>query len=147
MSLKAWLDKGTLRAHKPSKKEIAGLLALADRSLADARVAGLSAAGRFQFAYNAALTVASAALHASGHRTNSNVAGHHENTVRSLQHTLGAGVAIMRKFDAFRRKRNQISYDAPLPVSDREAADMLALAEQLRRDVEAWIRERQPALI
>lgn len=65
MSLKAWLDKGALRAHKPSKKEIAGLLALADRDLADARVAGLSTEGRFQFAYNAALAMASAALHAS----------------------------------------------------------------------------------
>ena len=55
MSLKAWLEQGALRAHKPSRKEIAGLLTLADRNLADARVAALSAEGRFQFAYNAAL--------------------------------------------------------------------------------------------
>jgi hypothetical protein len=53
----------------------------------------------------------------------------------------------MRKLDAFRRKRNQISYDAPLPVSDQEAADMLALAEKLRRDVEVWIRETHRTLI
>ena len=53
----------------------------------------------------------------------------------------------MRKFDAFRRKRNRISYDKPLPVSDQEAADMLALAEKLRRDVEARIREKHPTLI
>jgi hypothetical protein len=32
-------------------------------------------------------------------------------------------------------------------VSDQEAADVLALAEQLRRDVEAWIREKHPTLI
>lgn len=107
----------------------------------------MSPEGRFQFAYHAALAMASAALHASGYRTNSNVPGHHANTVQSLEHTIGADVALVRKFDAFRRKRNQISYDAPLAVSGQEAADMLALAEQLRRDVEAWIRAKHPALI
>jgi len=110
-------------------------------------VAAVSPEGRFQFGYNAALAMASAALHASGYRTNSNVAGHHANTVQSLQHTLGADVALVRKLDAFRRKRNLISYDAPLPVSDREAADMLALAEQLRREVEAWLRRKHSELI
>jgi len=83
-------------------------------------------------------------LHASGYRTNSNVAGHHAKTVQSLEHTIGADAALVRKFDAFRRKRNRISYDKPLPVSDQEAADMLALAEKLRRDVEARIREKTP---
>jgi len=107
----------------------------------------VSPEGRFQFGYNAALAAASAALHAFGFRTNSNVAGHHANTVQSLQHTIGADAALVRKLDAFRRKRNQISYDKPLPVSDQEAADMLALAEELRRDVEAWIREKHPTLI
>ena len=107
----------------------------------------MSAEGRFQFAYSAALAMASAALHSSGYRTNSNVAGHHANTVQSLEHTIGADAAFLRRFDTFRRKRNQISYDAPLAVSGQEAADMLALAEQLRRDVEAWVRATHPALI
>src|SRR3990172_8735111 len=86
MSLQAWLATGALRTHKPSRKEIAGLLALADRSLADAGIGGLSAEGRFQFAYNAALTMASAALHAAGYRTNSNAPGHHAITVESAEH-------------------------------------------------------------
>ncbi len=107
----------------------------------------MSPEGRFQFGYNAALSMASAALHTSGYRTNSNVAGHHAKTVQSLEHTIGADAALVRKFDAFRRKRNRISYDKPLPVSDQEAADMLALAEKLRRDVEARIREKHPTLI
>ena len=147
MSLKAWLAKGALQAHKPSAKEIAGLVALADRNLADAGIRGLSAEGRLQFAYNAALAVATAALHAAGYRTNSNVPGHHAVSVESLQHTIGAGAALVRKLDAFRRKRNRVSYDAPAAVSAREAADMLALAAQLRRDVEAWMRAKHAALI
>jgi hypothetical protein len=146
MSLRTWLDKGALREHKPSRKELAGLLALADRNLADARVAGLSAQGRFQIAYGAAPAAASAALHACGYRTNSNVPGHHANTVHSLEHTLHAEAALVRKLDAFRRKRNQMSYDAPLAVSDQEAAELLALAERLRRDVERWLRAEHPEL-
>ena len=147
MSLKAWLAKGALLVHKPSTKEIAGLLALADRNLADAGVRGLSAEGRFQFTYNAALAMATAAVHAAGYRTNSNVPGHHALTVESLRHTIGVDAALVRKLDAFRRKRNRVSYDAPAAVSTKEAADMLALAAQLRHDVAAWIRAKHAALI
>ena len=95
MSLQAWLDKGALRMHKPARKEIAGLLALADRSLADVGIGGLSAEGRFQFAYNAALTMATAALHAAGYRTNSNAPGHHAITVESMEHTFGADAVLI----------------------------------------------------
>ena len=131
----------------PSTKEIAGLLALADRNLADAGIRGLSAEGRFQFAYDAALAMATAALHAAGYRTNSNIPGHHAVTVESLQRTIGVDATLVRKLDAFRRKRNRVSYDAPAAVSAKEAADMLALAAQLRRDVEAWMRTKHAALI
>jgi hypothetical protein len=120
---------------------------LADRNLADAGIRGLSAEGRFQFAYNAALAMATAALHAAGYRTNSNIPGHHAVTVESLQRTIGVDATLVRKLDAFRRKRNRVSYDAPAAVSAKEAADMLALAAQLRRDVEAWMRTKHAALI
>ena len=147
MSLKAWLDKGALRAHKPSKKEIAGLLALADRSLADARIAAVSPEGRFQFGYNAASPRRRLPCTPPAIARIRMLPGITQKTVQSLEHTIGADAALVRKFDAFRRKRNRISYDKPLPVSDQEAADMLALAEKLRRDVEARIREKHPTLI
>jgi hypothetical protein len=133
--------------HKPSAKEIAGLLALGDRNLADAGIRGLSAEGRFQFAYNAALAMATAALHAAGYRTSSNVPGHHALTLESLAYTIGVAAALVRKLDAYRRKRNRVSYDAPAAVSDKEAADMLALAARLRQDCEAWIRAKHAALL
>jgi hypothetical protein len=146
MSLKASLAKGVLQIHKPSTMEIAGLLALADRNLADAGIRGLSTEGRFQFAYNAALAMATAAMHAAGYRTNSNVSGHHALTLESLVYTIRVDAALVRKLDAFRRKRNRVSYDAPAAVSAKEAADMLALAVQLRHDVEAWIRAKHAGL-
>lgn len=120
---------------------------MADRNLADAGIRGLSAEGRFQFAYHAALATATAALHAAGYRTNSNIPGHHAVAVGSLQHTIGVDAALVRKLDAFRRKRNWVSYDDPAAVSAKEATDMLALAAQLRHDVEAWLRAKHAALI
>ena len=145
--MKAWLAGGALRTHKSSEKEIAGFLALADRSLADAGIGALSPEGRFQFAYNAALAMATAALHAAGYRTNSNAPGHHAITVESIAHTIGADAALVSRFDGFRRKRHRVSYDAPAAVSDAEAAEMLLLARSLRNDVEAWLRAHHPALM
>lgn len=147
MSLSAWLEKGTLHRHQPSKNELAGLLALADRNLADAGIAALSAEGRFNCAYGAALTAATIALHAAGYRTNSNLPGHHTVTLHSLEYTLGADAALINTLDAYRRKRNKISYDAPVAVAVKEAEDLAALARQLRRDVEQWLRKKYPALI
>lgn len=91
--------------------------------------------------------MATAALHAAGYRTNSNAPGHHAITVESIEHTFGADAALVRKFDGFRRKRNRVAYDAPAAVSEPEAAEMLALARQFRRDVEAWLRASHAALI
>ena len=39
MSLKLWLEKGWLKEYKPTSREIAELLAVADRSLKDCQVA------------------------------------------------------------------------------------------------------------
>jgi hypothetical protein len=122
-------------------------LALADRNLADAGIKALSPEGRFNCAYGATLTAATIALHAAGYRTNSNLPGHHTVTLQSLEYTLGADAALINTLDAYRRKRNKISYDAPVAVAIKEAEDLLALARQLRRDVEKWLLKKRPALI
>ena len=101
MSLSAWLEKGTLHRHQASKNELAGLLALADRNLADAGIKALSPEGRFNCAYGAALTAATIALHAAGYRTNSNLPRHHTVTLHSLEHTLGADAPLINTLDAF----------------------------------------------
>jgi len=64
-----------------------------------------------------------------------------------VEHTIRSDAALVRKFDAYRRKRNRVSYDDPSAVSAKEAADMLALATQLRHEVEAWLRAKHAALI
>jgi hypothetical protein len=55
MSLRDWLRNSWLVEHKTSAEEIAGLLAIVERDLANAKVPGLSEDWRFNIAYNAAL--------------------------------------------------------------------------------------------
>ncbi len=54
MTLKQWADNGWLRAHQTSPQEIADLLAVVERDLADAE-GNISPDWQFGIAYNAAL--------------------------------------------------------------------------------------------
>lgn len=67
VSLKQWVDNGWLRPHESSRAEVAGLLAIVERDLADA-VGEISADWRFGIAYNAVLKLCTILLHASGYR-------------------------------------------------------------------------------
>src|SRR5437868_2036571 len=88
MGLEKWLQSGYLTKHETSVLEMQQLLAVVERELSDASVEGLSADGRFEHAYNAARTLCSVALHASGYRVGKG-AGHHHYVINSLEHTLG----------------------------------------------------------
>ena len=68
MSLRDWQKNSWLVEHKTSPEEIAGLLAIVERDLDNAKVAGLADDWRLSIAYNAALQAATAALAASGFR-------------------------------------------------------------------------------
>lgn len=57
MSLKQWADKGWLKSHKTSTKEISDLLRIVERDLKDA-VGSISSDWQFGIAYNAGLNFA-----------------------------------------------------------------------------------------
>ena len=145
MTLNDWLANDWLVVHPPSRLGIRELLAVADRDLADADVRALSIEGRFQMAYGAALTAALAALTASGFRPARE--SHHHRVIQSLSLTIGADAATVDTFDAFRKKRNASGYERINVVTEHECMEMIALALNLRRDVEAWLRKNHPALL
>ncbi|MBI4304112.1 MAG: hypothetical protein HY665_07235 [Chloroflexi bacterium] len=58
MTLNDWLGRGWLVRHRPDRREIRELLAVADRDIADAQVKGISIDTRLSIAYNAALQLA-----------------------------------------------------------------------------------------
>lgn len=145
MSLKDWLSKGWLVKHTPSVGEIADLFGVADRDLEDCKAEGLSPHWKLAIAYNAALQAATAALPACGYRPSREA--HHSRVIQSLRHTIGAGPALVAEFDAFRKKRNMGGYERAWVVSDKEADEIISLANKLRIDVENWFKANHPELM
>lgn len=145
MSLGDWLRNSWLLEHKTSAEEIAGLLAIVERDLVNAQVAGLSDDWRFNIAYNAALQAATAALAASGFRAAREQ--HHFRTIQSLALTMGWPGAKVDRLDRFRKKRNITGYETAGVVSGGEAKEMLELAAELRDAVVAWLGKQHPKLL
>jgi len=144
MSLNDWLKAQWLKAHQSSRQEIANLLGVADRDLRDCEAKGLSDDGRLAIAYNAASQCAVAALAASGYQPSREA--HHFRVILSLEHIIAADSKLVAKFDAFRKKRNLGDYELAGSTSKTEADEMVALARQLRKEVEHWLRSKYPEL-
>ena len=145
MSLRDWQRNSWLIEHKTSAEEIGALLALVERDLANAQVAGLSPDWKLNIAYNAALQAATAVLAASGFRAAREQ--HHYRTIQSLALTIGWPAASVSQFDRFRKKRNIGGYETAGLVSDREASEMHGLASELRDHALAWLRKNHPRLM
>ena len=145
MSLSDWVKAQWLNEQKSGREEIGNLLGVADRDLRDCQIKGLSEDARLAIAYNGALQSAMAALAAAGFRPSRDA--HHYRTILSLELTIGADSKLIAKFDAFRKKRNLGDYSIAGSTSKKEADEMVALAQQLRKEVEDWIRANYPQLL
>ena len=88
MSLDDWLRNDWLKRHTTTKAEIEGLLAIVERELQDSQVDGVSADGRFNHAYRAALTLATMLLYASGYSP-ARGQSHHYRTFEGITESLG----------------------------------------------------------
>jgi uncharacterized protein (UPF0332 family) len=142
VSLKDWEKFKFITPHTSSAEEIRNLFAIADRDLKDCQIKAVSLDRRFEIAYNAALQVATAALFSSGYRAGRE--SHHYYIVESLKHTVGIDPKVLNKF---RLKRSQANYEFAGVVSDGELAEMIAMAVDLRAQVESWIGTKFPALL
>ena len=114
-------------------------------NLKDAHVDGISAQGRYEFAYNAARLMATIAVRASGYRVTAK-SGHHYFTFQALQASAPAFLKMAIYFDQAREKRNDFSYDAPVLISDTDADDLVQAVEQFQLDCEAWIDAHHTSL-
>jgi len=145
MSLEDWLREGRLRPHGTNREEIAGLLRVADRDLADATIGALSADRRFATAYNAILQTATAVVRASGYR----VAGpdHHWLTIQALADLMPRlEPGVLEYLDACRRKRNKVDYDSADVVSEKEVDEIVREAGGFRLVVRKWLKGKHPRL-
>jgi hypothetical protein len=137
MSLDDWLKSGWLVEHETSRREIADLLGVIARDLADCRVSGLSRDWQFNIAHNAALLIATAALAACGYRASREA--HHYRTIQSLAYTLNIEAETIAHLDACRKKRNISDYERVGTVSDQEAQELVALVGRLHTKLSRWL--------
>lgn len=144
MSLQSWANNGWLRRHHASAQEIAGLLAIVDRDIADAR-GDISPDWRFGIAYNAALKLCAILLHASGFRPEKTL--QHYRTIQALAVVLGKERnSDVEYLDTCRSKRNTIEYDFAGGVTENNADELIEFVEVLRKDVLKWLKQNHPQL-
>ena len=140
MSLEDWLKNKLIEKHRTSTHEIASLLHICDCDLEKVTIAELGPDWRLSIAHNAAVQAAKAALAAAGFRARKE--GQHYLVIQSLAFTIKTDPIIIKQLDKFRQKRNMSDYESAGLVTEQEAEEMIALAKQLRDDVEQWLREK-----
>jgi hypothetical protein len=146
MSLEKWVEYGWLKREVASRDEIKNLVGIVERCLGDSKVKAISADLRFIAAFGSALTAATAALRASGHRT-AMQPGHHIKTIESLEFTVKANPKLIQKLKIFNNKRNKSSYDVAGGVSDQDLEAMVKLATELKDETAAWLRKAHAELL
>ena len=136
----------SLDAVAPERAQVARMLAAAERNLADAQLAGLSAENRFDVAYKAIMQLAMVALYANGYRTLTSRPGHHQTAIQTLPLTVGLSGNQVRVLDALRKQRNLSDYSGDL-VPDSTMNECVASATALFAHVQAWLQANKPELL
>ncbi|MBI3043492.1 MAG: DNA-binding protein [Betaproteobacteria bacterium] len=132
------LKTGQLKEHPADAKEIARLLAAAERGVADARVGKISPETRFDAAYRAITQIGLAALMAQGYRPDTNRPGHHMTIIQTLTLTFGIDARRMALLDTLRRKRNLADYTGA-DIDEASVAACIEAAQKLLHDAKARI--------
>ena len=144
MSLVDWAKAKWLKAHAPTKAQIAAIFSVVDRDLEDS-AGGISADGRFNIACHAALQLCAILLLAEGWRPEK--ANAHCRTIAALPVILGPKWRDGADYlETCRVKRNVLEYDAAGRVSPGEAAEVRKFAAELRDVVVRWLEKQHPEL-
>jgi hypothetical protein len=143
MSFESWVKNSWLERLQSDAGEIARLLALADRRLADyqkAVSAKLSPDVQLGLAYDAIRVCGTAALRAAGYRV---IRGNNEHyrTIEALEFSIDPERKIIPTLDKLRKKRNTGSYDDFGLVSQGEADACGKMAVRMRKEVDDWIQK------
>lgn len=122
---------GRLKREPLVEEEIAGLLRSAAERLRDASRADLAYSSRFDLAYNAAHALALVALRRAGYRSDNRYL-----VFQSLAHTVGLPAAKWRVLAKAHERRNVAEYEGHLERDEPLLAEVIAVAAELRKDVE-----------
>ena len=132
------VNTGALKREPPTDDEIAGLLRSAAERLVDAKRTDLSFASRFDLAYNAAHALALVALRRAGYRSANRYI-----VFQALVHTAALPAEKWRVLAKAHERRNLAEYEGHLERDDRLLAEVIAIADELRKTVDV-ARGRAP---
>jgi hypothetical protein len=122
---------GQLKREPPAQAEVDGLLKSGRKRLKDAGNASNEIESRFDLAYNAAHSLALAALRWHGFRSESRYL-----VFQVLPHTLGMTDAQWRVLALCHERRNKAEYEGTLEVDERLLAELIAITGRLLAAVE-----------
>ncbi len=146
MTLANLLAIQRLLAFSATPQDVQRLLAAAERNLADARLAQLSAENRFDAAYKCIMQCAMLGLWARGYRTSTSQPGHHQTAMQALPLTMGLPADVIIVLDALRKQRNLSDYEGD-PVSDGVVAECLQQAQTLLAHTRKFLKAQFPDLL
>lgn len=127
-----------------SAAEIGQLRAVVTRDILDAQVPGLSTDRQFACLYSAALKLTQMVVACTGYRVSA-VSGHHQTSFEALELAIGPSITTYTiYFDACRRKRNLVEYDATSVVTESEVVELVLKVKEFENLVELWIESNQP---
>ena len=124
------LNSGRIRRETISQPEVLRVMEVADRDMRTARkMMDEERDWGFAVGYNAVLQASRAYMFSQGFRPAS--AESHKNTLAFMEVALGKEHRqLVTYFDRMRKKRHQAVYDQVGLISEKEAVDLLARAEE-----------------
>lgn len=120
-----------LKPEPPDFREFNGLLLTAKRMIPDAELVQLSPHSRFQLAYDAAHSLALAALRWHGYRASDRYI-----VFQTLPHTLNFPQGKWRLLDNCHQKRNVALYEGAFQEDERLISELIAVTKDLLAAVE-----------
>jgi hypothetical protein len=123
---------GKLKEEPPARSEVEGLIRSGRVRLADARNASLSPESRFDLAYNAAHSLALAALRYRGYRSDNRYI-----VFQALPHTLGLPSEQWRVLDKAHSHRNVTEYEGGAEVDTALVEALIRVATEVESRVVA----------
>ena len=139
MTWRELLGQRRVAQEQTDRQEIETMLRMAQRSLSDAHIRGLSDDGRFGLAYDAARVLANVVVRASGYRVKLEGGGHY-NTFQALYAAGPEFQDTALYFDACRKKRNDFQYEQANIVSKLETEELLLRGMKFTQTVGAWLK-------
>jgi hypothetical protein len=143
MSLTEWADGVGLRPHKTNATEVASLLAIVERDLANAQ-SQISADWRFGIAYNAALNLCAILLYASGYQAEKDL--RHCHTTDALPLILYYRKDDPGYLETCRTKWTTAQHEMVEVVTERDVSGLVEFVKELRQDVLYWLEQCHPDL-